>query len=76
MSYELQLIDKNCNDCKFMQRDFEKLHAHKKSYEGTGLMDRMEFGDCEKLKKQVAFISVTCMPQNKECFEHRKIINQ
>ena len=24
MSYELHLIDTNCNDCKFMSRDFEK----------------------------------------------------
>lgn len=34
MSYDLQLIDCNCNDCKFMQRDIEKYNQsqdlHKK----------------------------------------------
>lgn len=29
MSYELQLIDCNCNDCKFMVRDFDKTNYWK-----------------------------------------------
>jgi len=39
--YELQKIDCNCNDCKFMVRDFKKLELHKESYKGTGIMDRL-----------------------------------
>jgi len=70
--YELQLIDKNCNDCKFMIRDFEKLELHKKSYEGTGLMDRLAFGVCRKFEKPISFIPETCMIENESCFEHRK----
>lgn len=72
MSYELQMIDTNCNDCLFMKRDFEKLNSHIKSYEGTGLMDSLAFGDCLKFNKPVSFIPVTCQPQNQECFKHRK----
>jgi hypothetical protein len=71
-SYELQLIDCNCNDCKFMVRDFERLEAHKKSYEGTGLMDRLQFGNCNKFNKPVSFLPNTCMIETQECFEHRK----
>ncbi len=73
--YLLQLIDCNCNDCKFMQRDFEKLERHRVSYEGTGLMDRMAFGDCTKFNKLVAFLPETCQPQTQSCFEHRRNIN-
>lgn len=71
--FELQLIDCNCNDCVFMVRDFEKLEAHKKTYEGTGLMDRLAFGDCTKFNKPVSFIPETCQLETQECFYHRKM---
>jgi len=70
--YQLQLIDCNCNDCKFMVRDLEKLEEHKKTYEGTGLMDRLAFGDCFKFSKPVSFIPETCQIDTQQCFEHRK----
>jgi hypothetical protein len=70
--YLLQLIDCNCNNCKFMVRDFAKLEKHKKSYEGTGLMDRLSFGDCTKFNKPVSFIPETCQLETQECFEHRR----
>ena len=70
--YELQIIDCNCNDCKFMIRDFEKLELHKKSYEGTGLMDRLTFGVCRKFEKPVSFIPETCQLETQTCFKHRK----
>lgn len=70
--YLLQKIDCNCNDCYFMKRDFEKLERHKKSYEGTGLMDRLEFGNCEKFSKPVSFIPVTCQIETQSCFSHRR----
>lgn len=71
-TYLLQLIDCNCNDCKFMVRDFATLIFHKQSYEGTGLMDKLNFGHCTKFDKGVSFIPVTCQLETQECFEHRK----
>lgn len=68
----LQKIDCNCNDCKFMIRDFEKLKEHKASYEGTGLMDRLSFGECSKFSKAVSFIPETCQIETQQCFEHRR----
>ncbi len=55
-----------------MKRDFVKLEKHKKGYEGTGLMDRMAFGDCVKFNKAVSFIPETCQIETQKCFEHRK----
>lgn len=72
MSIELQRIDSNCNDCKFMIRDFAALEAHKKTYEGTGQMDRLAFGNCTKLNKPVSFIPMTCQLETQHCFIHRK----
>lgn len=69
---ELQKIDCNCNDCKFMERDFEKLEKHKQSYEGTGLMDKLAYGDCKKFNKPVSFIPGTYQIETQECFEHRR----
>ena len=55
-----------------MIRDFEKFELHKKSYEGTGLMDRLTFGVCRKFEKPVSFIPETCQLETQTCFEHRK----
>lgn len=71
-SIELQLIDCNCNDCKHMIRDFERLNQHKKSYEGTGVMDNLQFGFCSQLEKNVSFIPNTCQLETQSCFQHRK----
>lgn len=71
-AYLLQKIDCNCNDCKFMMRDMEKLELHKQSYEGTGIMDRLAFGNCVKFDKPVSFIPMTCQLETQKCFEHRK----
>jgi hypothetical protein len=73
MSIELQLIDCNCNDCKFMVRDLEKLNRHKQSFAGTGLMDKLNFGNCTKFSKSVSFIPATCQLETQHCFEHRKL---
>lgn len=70
--YLLQLIDCNCNDCKFMVRDFDKLEKHKATYEGKGFTDRLAFGNCIKLKKPVSFIPETCQLETQKCFEHRR----
>lgn len=71
-AYLLQKMDCNCNDCKFMIRDMKKLDLHKQSYDGTGLMDRLAFGDCAKFNKPVSFIPMTCQLETQQCFEHRK----
>ncbi len=68
----LQKIDCNCNDCKHMVRDFDKFEQHKKHYEGTGLSDKLNFGKCVKLNKDVSFIPETCQLETQHCFEHRK----
>ncbi len=69
---ELQKIDCNCNDCFFMIRDFKKLDEHKKTFEGTGLMDRLAYGLCSKFHKNVSFIPETCQIETQQCFKHRK----
>jgi hypothetical protein len=71
---ELQNIDCNCNDCKFMIRDFDKLIKHKESYQGTGLMDRLTFGKCSKFNKDVSFIPETCQLDTQKCFKHRRSV--
>ena len=73
MSIEQQLIDCNCNDCKFMVRDLEILNKHKKTFAGTGIMDKLNFGMCTKFNKSVTFIPNTCQLETQECFEHRKL---
>ncbi len=71
--YLLQCVDKNCNDCCNMVRDFEKLKSWDWWYEGRlNASYRINYGNCNKLDKPVTFIPNTCNPENKECFTHRK----
>lgn len=70
---ELQRIDCNCNDCAFLERDFEKTNKHRKSYEGTGLKPSLMYGKCKKFNmKQISFIPNICMIETQKCFIHRK----
>jgi hypothetical protein len=69
---ELQKIDCNCNDCMYLVRNFEKLKKHKSSYDGTGLMDNLQYGDCSKLNKPISFIPNICQIETQKCFQHRK----
>jgi len=71
-NYLLQKIDCNCNDCKFLQRHSSRLKAHKLTYEGTGLMDDLQFGFCIKQQKEISFIPNICQLETQKCFEHRK----
>lgn len=71
--FELQLIDKNCNDCKFMIRNMEKAKERKQRRKLTGKADNYAYGDCSKLNKEVFFSANTCMPENEDCFIHRKL---
>lgn len=74
MSYDLQLIDCNCNDCIFMVRDSEKTKAHNDSFGGLGFRDKLQYGYCNKKKKGISFIPVTCQIDTQDCFKHRKQI--
>lgn len=73
MSIELQNIDCNCNNCAFMIRDmfkfkyYEHLYGHSKkaSY-------RINYGFCDKLKKDISFIPNICQIETQKCFVNRK----
>lgn len=78
--YELQLIDTNCNDCVFMRRDletwkkwkdWEALEAKKRGI-NQFTKSRINYGFCEKKDENITFIPGHCMPQNGDCFKHRK----
>lgn len=63
--YELQKIDCNCNDCKFMERDLSKIPT-------KGNAAKINYGHCSKFDKPVTFIPVTCQLDTQVCFEHRR----
>jgi hypothetical protein len=56
-----------------MVRDLEMLNKHKKTFVGTGIMDKLNFGMCTKFNKSVTFIPATCQLETQNCFEHRKL---
>lgn len=76
---ELQKIDCNCNDCKYLVRDFQKyksfdsLYTNEKS-QITSPSYRINYGNCSKFVKDVSFIPNTCQLDTQNCFEHRKTI--
>ena len=70
---ELQKIDCNCNDCKFLQRDFEKRARFDSLHEGQkNASHRLNYGTCKKLEKEVSFIPNACQLDTQDCFEHRR----
>ena len=76
----LQNIDRNCNDCVYMLRDFDKYKKYDNLYtDASGVVTnpshRPKYGHCNKFGKPVSFIPNTCQPENKECFEHRRKLN-
>jgi hypothetical protein len=73
-TYYLQELDTNCNDCKHMVRDLVEYEKHNELYKNTRPSYRLQYGMCLKKNKLVSFIPVVCMPQNSECFTHRKNI--
>jgi hypothetical protein len=74
--YELQKIDCNCNDCKFMQRDLQKYKSFDWLYTENGIITspsyRINYGECVKFKKSVSFIPGICQLETQQCFEHRR----
>lgn len=69
---ELQKLDCNCNDCKFMARDFETLNKYNELNKGVPNAGRINYGNCSKLNKSVSFIPNTCQIETQKCFKHRK----
>lgn len=72
--FELQKLDCNCNDCAFMVRNFEERKKYDPLYEGAqNASYRINYGNCQKFDgKLVSFIPNHCMPENQNCFKHRK----
>jgi len=75
---ELQKIDCNCNDCKYMTRDFEEYKYFDYLYvneigQVTNPSYRLNYGKCQKFNKSVSFIPNTCQLETQVCFAHRKV---
>jgi len=58
-----------------MVRDQARLNAHRKTFEGTGLMDRLNFGCCTLYQKPITFIPEVCQIDTQDCFENRKVLD-
>ena len=70
---ELQKIDCNCNDCKFIVRDFDKRKQFDSLYEGRkNASYRVNYGKCTKLNKDISFIPNVCQLDTQDCFKHRR----
>lgn len=74
---ELQILDSNCNDCKFMNRDFEKYKSfdnlHRNSKGQVVNANRLHYGYCKNLNKNVSFLPNICQIETQNCFKHRKL---
>ena len=58
---ELQKLDCNCNDCKFMIRDIDKFKSFNYLYEGNKHSShRINYGHCIKHNKAISFIPNIC----------------
>lgn len=67
--YELQKIDCNCNNCAYFERDIEKtklLNTNPKIK-----ANKIHYGKCIALKKEVAEIANICLLHTQICFIHR-----
>lgn len=70
MSYERQLIDANCNDCKFMARDLEK---HKSSVEFHYKMALEEF---EREKKRLRDLAWNWLREKGDAWKYQVLMNE
>jgi hypothetical protein len=71
--YELQKIDCNCNNCFFFNRDIEKTHSKNKNEKI--IANKIHYGHCVKLNKQVGEIANIALLHTQNCFVHRKDYN-
>ena len=75
--YLLQKVDCNCNDCIYLERDFEKYKSFNELYKDergrvTNPSHRVLYGNCLKLNKPISFVANTCQIDTQECFKHRR----
>ncbi len=71
---ELQNIDCNCNDCKYMIRDIDKRKSFDHLHQGQlNASHRINYGNCSKFNKPVSFIPNTIQIDTQGCFEHRRV---
>ena len=63
--YELQKIDANCNDCRYMLRDLTRPPR-------KGAPCPTNYGHCNKFDKEVMFTPGLCSLDTQECFVHRR----
>lgn len=74
--FELQKIDCNCNDCKYLERDREKYSSYNYMYMENGKVSnpshRPLYGNCLKMNKPICFLANTCQLDTQKCFLHRR----
>ena len=70
--YELQKIDCNCNNCFYFKRDIEKTKLLNNN--DKIVANKIHYGYCKKLNKDVGEIANICLLHTRECFLHRKHI--
>lgn len=69
----LQQVDCNCNDCKFMVRDIDKMKSFNHLHIGQEKAShRCNYGQCTRFNKEVSFLPNTCQIETQLCFKHRK----
>jgi hypothetical protein len=68
-SYESQRVDCNCNNCKFFLRDIEKTKANNTNSQIVA--NKIHYGFCDKLKKDVSAIANILLLHTQGCFVHR-----
>jgi hypothetical protein len=67
--YLLQCIDCNCNNCGHFIRDIPKTQALNTNEQIVA--NKIHYGFCSKLNKEVGEIANFCLLHTQECFEHR-----
>jgi len=71
--YLLQLVDCNCNDCVFLERDFERTNKERNRIKASGRTSKLTYGFCKKKdNKKISFLPNTCQIETQDCFEHRR----
>ena len=69
---ELQKIDCNCNVCIDFVRDVEK--TKQMNSNSQIITNKIHYGYCNKLKKEVGEIANICLLHTQNCFTHRRAI--
>lgn len=73
MSYELQCLDCNCNDCFYMKRDLNKKNEQDVRFMASiGKKSDAHYGFCSKFESEIKFYPNLCSLETQQCFKHRK----